>query len=246
METVKLQKYIAVCGLMSRRAAETEIAAGHVLVNGRPASLGDRIDPDTDSVVYKGRQVLPSKTDNTYIMLNKPAGVVTTMKDEDGRRSVADLVSDVGTRVYPIGRLDMYSEGLLLFTDDGELCKKLSHPSSEKEKIYRVTLVGEISDEKLSVLASPMTITEADGKPYALRACPVRLISRKESETLIEMTLHEGRNRQIRRMCEAVEVKIKHLCRISEGGISLGSLPKGKWRHLTENEVKTLKKGTEI
>ncbi len=243
--TEKLQKYVAACGLMSRRAAEKEIASGKVLVNGHPASLGDRIDPDTDAVTYQGKRVLPGKKGHTYIMLNKPAGVVTTMKDENGRQTVADLVSDVGVRVYPIGRLDMYSEGLLLMTDDGEVCRALSHPSSEKEKIYRVTLVGEVTDEVLSVLSAPMTITEANGKPYTLRECPVRLISRDRSETVIEMTLHEGRNRQIRRMCEAVGVKIKRLCRISEGGLTLGRLPRGKWRHLTENEIEILKKGTE-
>ncbi len=242
-ETEKLQKYIASCGLMSRRAAETEIAAGRVLVNGVPAKLGDRIAPDTDTVIYKGKRVLPSKTGHTYIMLNKPAGVVTTMKDEVGRPTVAELTENVGARVYPVGRLDMYSEGLLIMTDDGEACRALSHPSSEKEKVYRVTLVGEVSDELISALGKPMTITEANGKPYALRACPTSLISRTADETLIEMTLYEGRNRQIRRMCEALGVKIKRLCRISEGGLSLGALPRGKWRHLTENEVNLLKKG---
>lgn len=226
---------------MSRRAAESEIALGKVLVNGTPATLGDRIDTEADTVTYKGKRVLPSATEHTYIMLNKPAGVVTTMKDEEGRRSVADLTADVGVRVYPIGRLDMYSEGLLLLTDDGELCRALSHPSSQKEKVYAVTLVGEVDDEKLDVLSRPMTITEADGKPYALRACPVSLVSRSEAETVIEMALHEGRNRQIRRMCEAVGVKIKRLVRISEGGLSLGSLRRGKWRRLSAREVEILK-----
>lgn len=241
METVKLQKYMAACGLMSRRAAEAEISLGRVLVNGAPAALGDRIDPDTDTVAYKGKRVLPLSSEHTYIMLNKPAGVVTTMKDEEGRRTVADLTADVGVRVYPVGRLDMYSEGLLILTDDGELCKKLSHPSSEKTKIYRVTLVGDVSDEKLTALSRPMTITESNGKPYTLRTCPVSLISRENGETLIEMTLHEGRNRQIRRMCESLGVKIKRLVRISEGGLALGGLQKGKWRRLTDDEVALLK-----
>lgn len=241
METIKLQKYIAACGLMSRRAAEAEISLGKVFVNGSPASLGDRIDPETDVITYRGKRVLPSASGHTYIMLNKPAGTVTTMKDEEGRPTVADLISDLGVRVYPIGRLDMYSEGLLLLTDDGDLCRRLSHPSSQKEKIYTVTLVGEVDDEKLAALSRPMTITEANGKPYALRACPVSLISRENGETRIEMTLREGRNRQIRRMCESLGLKIKRLVRISEGGLTLGVLPRGKWRHLSRDEVELLK-----
>ncbi len=244
--TVKLQKYIASCGIMSRRAAEAEIASGKVTVNGKIAKLGDRITPETDVVIYKGKRVTPSACGHVYIMLNKPVGFVTTMKDEEGRSSVAELVADVGTRVYPIGRLDMYSEGLLLLTNDGDFCKQLSHPSYEKAKIYKVTLVGEVTEEKLKALSSPMTITEANGGTYRVRSCPVKLISRKEGETEIEITLREGRNRQIRRMCDAIDLKIKRLVRISEGGLSLGSLPRGKWRHLTANEVESLKTKKDI
>ncbi len=246
METLKLQKYIASCGVMSRRAAENEIATGKVTVNGVIAPIGLRVDPETDIVCIKGKRVLPRTSAHTYIMLNKPFGYVTTMKDDKGRLSVADLLHGINARVYPIGRLDMYSEGLLLLTDDGDFCRLLSHPLYRKSKIYRVTLVGEVSDEKLTKLASPMTIIEADGTPYALKACPVSLISRQNGETEIEITLYEGRNRQIRRMCDALEIKIKRLVRISEGGLSLGELPKGKWRHLTEDEVELLKKQKDI
>lgn len=241
METIKLQKYLALSGLMSRRAAETEIAAGKVTVNGVTATLGDRVDPDRDTVVYNNRTVRPTSAEKTYIMLNKPAGVVTTMKDEEGRRSVADLVSDVPARVYPVGRLDMFSEGLLIMTDDGDLCQALSHPRSGKEKVYRVTFPAAVSDEVLDRLSSPMTITEANGRPYRLAPCPVRLVSREEKKTEIEMILKEGRNRQIRRMCEVLGLKISRLVRIAEGGIELGTLPKGKWRRLTDDEINLLR-----
>ncbi len=240
METIKLQKFLALSGLMSRRAAEAEIAAGKVTVNGITAALGDRVDPDSDTVIYNNRTVTVNGAQKTYIMLHKPAGVVTTMKDEEDRRSVADLTADVPARVYPVGRLDMFSEGLLIMTDDGDLCQALSHPRSGKEKVYRVTFPTNVSDELLRKLSSPMTITEANGKPYRLSPCPVRLISREEKKTEIEMILREGRNRQIRRMCESLGLKISRLVRIAEGGIELGSLPKGKWRRLTEEEIKLL------
>ena len=244
-DSVKLQKYIADAGLMSRRAAEREIEAGAVTVNGVTAHLGDRIDPETAEVAVQGKIVTPGRGTHTYIMLNKPAGVVTTMKDEKekDRRTVADLVSDVGARVYPVGRLDMYSDGLLLMTDDGELANALSHPRGGGEKVYRVSFPRYVSDDILDCLSRPMTITEADGKPYKLLPCGVRLISRDSASTVIEMTLHEGRNRQIRRMCDAVGIKISRLTRISEGGLSLGDLRPGKWRRLTDEEIDVLKKG---
>lgn len=241
-ETVKLQKFIADSGLMSRRAAERKIAEGDVTVDGVTAHLGDRVDPDAAHVSVCGRDIPRRTGTHTYIMLNKPAGVITTMKDEDGkkRRTVAELVSDVPARVYPVGRLDMYSDGLLLLTDDGELANALSHPSGNKEKVYRVTLRGRVGDSSLRALASPMTITEADGREYALAPCGVSLISASDTSTVIEMTLREGRNRQIRRMCEKLGLKITRLTRISEGGISLGELPPGRWRYLTDEEKSAL------
>ncbi len=239
-ESIKLQKYIADCGVMSRRAAEKEISAGHVTVNGVPASRGDRVNPDTARVKICGRVVVNRARGHTYIMLNKPPCVLTTMKDERGRRTVADLVSDVPARVYPVGRLDMYSDGLLIMTDDGALANALCHPSGNKEKVYRVTLRGEADDTILSALGSPMTIKEADGRDYELTPCEVTLISRSGERTVIEMTLHEGRNRQIRRMCDMLGVKIMRLTRIAEGGVTLGSLPIGAWRYLTEEEINAL------
>lgn len=241
MESIKLQKYISMCGVMSRRAAETEIQNGLVFVNGVKASVGDRVDPENDTVTYKGKRIRPCGGEHTYIMLNKPIGVVTTMKDEEGRTSVAELTSNVGKRVYPVGRLDMYSEGLLILTDDGELCQALSHPSFKKEKVYTVSLVGNVPDETLATLSSPMTITEADGKPYRLSACPVSILKRDAEKTVINITLSEGRNRQIRRMCDSLGLKISRLTRISEGGLSLGKLPRGKWRYLTDEEIQKLK-----
>lgn len=235
-ETVKLQKYISDAGLMSRRAAEREIASGHVTVGGVTAHLGDRVDPMTADVTVCGRRVTPHGADHIYIMLNKPVGVVTTMNDEKGRRTVADLVSDVPARVYPVGRLDMYSDGLLIMTNDGELANSLTHPRGGNEKVYRVTLPSDVGDDLLMRLASPMTITEDDGKKYALAACGVTLISRTDGMTVVEMTLREGRNRQIRRMCESLGLRISRLTRISEGGLSLGDLPAGKWRYLTQEE----------
>lgn len=244
--TVKLQKYIADAGIMSRRAAEREIEAGNVAVNGVTASLGDRVDPENDEVTLRGRTVPRSSGALVYIMLNKPAGVISTMNDENDRgrgrerRTVADLVGDVPARVFPVGRLDMYSDGLLIMTNDGGLANALSHPGGGVEKVYRVTLNGCVNDGALHKLASPMTITEADGTQYRLRECGVNLVERDDERTVIEMTLREGRNRQIRRMCGALGLKISRLTRISECGVALDRLPVGKWRYLTEEEKEKL------
>ncbi len=237
--TVKLQKYIADSGLMSRRAAERLIAEGRVAVGGVTAALGDRVDPCLADVTLDGKKVTPAPDEHTYIALHKPAGIVSTMMDDEGRRTVADLTREVPARVYPIGRLDMYSDGLLLMTNDGALANALAHPRGDVAKVYRVTLSGNVGDDKLSALASPMTITEADGTRYALRPCEVSLISRG-GDTIIEMTLHEGRNRQIRRMCTSLGLTVKRLTRISEGSVPLGELPPGKWRYLTNDELSAL------
>lgn len=240
MEKIRIQKYFSEAGVMSRRTAEAEIAAGRVTVNGEAAKLGDKIDPDADTVMWNGRKVRAAVGKKIYIMLNKPVGVVSTMSDERGRKCVAELVSSVGARVFPIGRLDMYSDGLLLMTNDGEAAHRAAHPSGGGEKIYRVTLSGEVSDDKLAALASPVTITERDGGKYTVAPCPTRMVYRDGAKTVVEMTLHEGRNRQIRRMCEALDLKITRLTRISECGIELGSLPTGSWRHLKNDEIKKL------
>ena len=246
MESVKLQKYFSDCGVMSRRAAEEEIKMGRVKVNGSVAELGLRIDPERDVVEYRGRRIKPSDKERICILLNKPRGFVTTLSDEKGRRTVADLVASVGRRVYPIGRLDMDSDGLLLLTDDGELANRLTHPRHEIPKIYHVTVSGEASAEQLSKLCAPM---ELDG--YEILPVKSEVISRDSRSTTLEMTLYEGRNRQIRKMCEAVGLRISRLCRVAIGELELGALEVGRWRELTpdelsylKGEIKTLRKDT--
>ena len=239
METVKLQKYFTDCGVLSRRAAEAEIAAGKVKVNGEIAYLGQRIDPEADKVEYKGKTVTKNSEDKICIMLNKPRGFVTTLSDERGRPTVSELVADLGRRVYPVGRLDMDSDGLLLLTDDGELANKLTHPRHEIPKIYRVTVKGSVDGEALDKLRSPMVL---DGYEIMPVETSVVDISADRQETLLEMKLYEGRNRQIRKMCELCGLKISRLSRIAVGKISIGSLPVGKWRVLSADELNYLKK----
>ena len=238
MEEMRLQKYISTAGLMSRRAAEKEIEAGRFKVNGQPAELGQKIIPGKDRVTYKGQPVEIKKNDRkVYIMLNKPRGYVTTLSDDKSRKCVAELVSDVDTRVYPIGRLDMDSEGLLLFTNDGELANKLMHPRHRIPKIYHVRVSGEISPEQLKALGKPMIIDD-----YEILPVNCEIITRKENYTVIRMELYEGRNRQIRKMCEQTSLEIQKLQRVAIGNIKLGDLSPGKWRHLTKTQVDYLKK----
>ena len=246
MESVKLQKYFSDCGVMSRRAAEEEIKMGRVKVNGSVAELGLRIDPETDVVEYRGQRITRSKEEKICILLNKPRGFVTTLSDEKGRRTVAELVASVGRRVYPVGRLDMDSDGLLLLTDDGELANRLTHPRHEIPKIYHVTVSGEVSAEQLSALRAPM---ELDG--YEILPVRTEVVASDCRSTVLEMTLYEGRNRQIRRMCEKVGLKINRLCRVAIGEIELGELETGKYRRLTpdelaylKGEIKTIRKDT--
>ncbi len=236
MDSIKLQKYFSDCGVMSRRAAEEEIKKGLVRVNGAVAELGLRIDPERDTVEYKGKPVIPQKQKKCYILLNKPRGFVTTLSDEKGRPTVATLVSDLGRRVYPVGRLDMDSDGLLILTDDGELTNRLTHPRHEIPKIYHVSVVGKISEQTLDALSRPMVL---DG--YKILPVKVRVLDYDGALTTLEFTLYEGRNRQIRKMCDTQDLKIKRLCRVAIGEISLGSLEAGKWRYLTDNEVKYLR-----
>lgn len=228
-EKIRLQKYFSDCGALSRRNAEKEILAGRVRVNGALATLGDRIDPDTDVVEFNGKPLKP-RCDRPYryLMLNKPRGYVSTAKDEKGRRNVTELTRGAHTRLYPVGRLDMDSEGLLLLTDDGGFTNHLTHPRHEIPKIYHVTLTSVPTSEQLNALRSPM---ELDG--YRLREVEILQIA----PSVLEMKLYEGRNRQIRRMCQAVDLKIVRLCRVAIGKIELGNLPVGKWRELTDDEV---------
>ena len=231
-EKLRLQKYFSDCGLLSRRAAEAEILAGKVTVNGSVAQLGDKIDPDTDTVTYQGKPVRPrTNREYLYVMLNKPRGYVTTSKDERGRKAVTDLTKSVGSRIYPVGRLDMDSEGLLLLTDDGEFANHLTHPRHEIPKIYHVSVSPAVTTQHLTSLSAPM---ELDG--YHLR--PVTIY--KLGERDLEMHLYEGRNRQIRKMCEAVGLKVKRLCRVAIGDLTVAGLECGSWRYLTDAEIKYL------
>ena len=236
MEKIRLQKFFTDAGVMSRRAAEKEIADGRVRVNGVLAQVGDKIDPELDVVEYKGRVVPYRASGYTYIMLNKPVGCVTTADDEKGRKNVIELVSTLRKRVYPVGRLDMNSDGLLLLTDDGELANKLTHPRHNIPKIYRVNVTKIPTEEQLAILRSPLVL---DG--YRIQPVKTEVVDTCDG-ALLEMTLYEGRNRQIRRMCEAAGLRISRLTRIAIGELKLGNLSSGKWRHLTEEEIEYLKK----
>jgi len=230
----RLQKLIAASGLCSRRTAEAWIEAGRVSVNGATAALGQSADPERDTICVDG-EPLARQERRIYLMLNKPRGFVCTLSDEKGRPTVAQLVSDCGARVVPVGRLDYDSEGLLLMTNDGEWMQRVLHPSYEIDKIYHVTVAGGSADvrtcaEKLSALAS------VDGEAIHPARVEVLRMGRKTAE--LSITIHEGKNRQIRRMCAAVGVHVKRLRRVAEHRLSLGALPEGKWRYLTEEEVR--------
>ncbi len=232
----RLQKLIASAGLCARRTAEEWIAAGRVCVNGAVASLGDRADPETDTVTVDGAP-LPGKPGAVYLMLNKPRGYVTTLSDEYGRRTAAELVADCGVRVYPVGRLDRDSEGLLLFTNDGELAQRLLHPRHQVDKVYLVTVRGDIrgAAERL------MAITQLDGEPIA--PAQAAEVSRHEGQAVLRVTIHQGKNRQVRRMCAQIGLHVVRLQRIQEDSLLLGDLPAGKWRYLTDQELQGLRGG---
>ena len=220
---------------MSRRAAEESIRRGDVAVNGVTASIGDSADPETDEITVCGAPLTPGEGKKYYIMLNKPAGYVTTMSDERGRRTVAQLVSDVPARVYPVGRLDYDSDGLLIMTNDGEFANHIMHPSGQKDKTYRVLVTGDaVSGVKR--LLGPM---ELDG--VALCRPRVRRLRSDGDASLLEITIHEGKNRQIRRMCAIAGLTVKRLTRVSVGGVELGELKSGAWRELTEGEIEALR-----
>lgn len=232
----RLQKLIASAGLCARRTAEEWIAAGRVCVNGAVASLGDRADPETDTVTVDGAP-LPGKPGAVYLMLNKPRGYVTTLSDEYGRRTAAELVADCGVRVYPVGRLDLDSEGLLLFTNDGELAQRLLHPRHQVDKVYLVTVRGDIrgAAERL------MAITQLDGEPIA--PAQAAEVARHEGQAMLRVTIHQGKNRQVRRMCAQIGLHVVRLQRIQEDSLLLGDLPAGKWRYLTGQELQGLRGG---
>lgn len=235
-DTIRLQKYFTDCGVLSRRAAEEEIRAGRVTVNGTVAEIGQRICPESDTVMWRGKKIRPTATTHHYILLNKPRGFVTTLSDEKGRPTVADLVKGVGVRVYPVGRLDMDSDGLLLLTDDGELTNRLTHPKHEIPKHYHVTVTGSPSFEVLQRLAAPFLL---DG--YQTLPVQVKVVTANENTTTLAFRLFEGRNRQIRRMCEEVGLSITRLTRVAIGNLKLDTLREGAYRHLSPAEVAYLK-----
>jgi 23S rRNA pseudouridine2605 synthase len=224
---------------MSRRAAEKEIEMGNVSVNGHVATLGTKIDPRNDNITYKGKKIKYEKTEYIYIMMNKPRGYLSSTSDDRDRKCVTDLLDGVKTRVYPVGRLDLISEGMLLLTNDGELKNRLTHPSHTIPKVYRVKVAGKVDDEQYEILTSPLVI---DG--YKIKPVEVTIQDEDETGTVMKMTLFEGRNRQIRKMCEQAGLTVKRLSRVSIGNLKLDGLPVGKWRYLDEKEVDYLYKAT--
>lgn len=230
---VRLQKFMAECGVASRRKSEELIEMGKVKVNGHVAHIGDKVNPKKDLVTVRGKRI--NKADKMYyIMLNKPRGYVTTVSDELGRKTVMDLI-DVNARVYPVGRLDKDSEGLLLLTNDGSFANALTHPKHNYAKVYRVTVRPGVDDSILEKLRNGI---EIDGRKTA--PCDVNVITEEEGRVVLEFILREGRNRQIRKMCEAVNLEVARLKRISIGPVKLGMLQTGKTRMLTDNEVRKL------
>lgn len=231
----RLQKILSAAGACSRRAAEDYIRAGRVTVNGVVAHIGQKADPDKDSIMLDGREIVNKHDEFLYMMLHKPVGYVTTLSDEQGRPSVADLIQDIPERVWPVGRLDQNSEGLLLLTNDGDITHRLLHPSFRVEKEYHVWVNGNIS-RALPILRGPL---ELDGELLA----PAQIdVMRDEGEHgVLKFVIHQGKKRQVRRMCAAGGLKVTRLLRVREGELLLGDLPKGKWRTLSESEIKYLK-----
>ena len=230
----RLQKLLSAAGVCSRRAAEEYITAGRVTVNGERAELGRRADPERDEILVDGKPLRP-EAGKMYLLLNKPRGYVTTLSDEKGRKTAAELVADCGERVYPVGRLDLDSEGLLLMTNDGDLMQHLLHPSGEINKTYRVSVYGAVS----GVAARLAAITDLEGEK--IRPAQVEVLRQTGQTAELAITIHEGKNRQIRRMCALCGLTVKRLCRVKEHTLVLGDLPAGKWRHLTAEEVAALK-----
>ena len=231
---IRLQKYMSENGIASRRKSEEMIVAGKVKVNGRVASLGDKVDPIRDKIVVSGKRVVRTKT-KMYIMLHKPRGFVTTMSDELGRKCVSELVEDAGVRLFPVGRLDRNSEGLLLMTNDGAFSNMLTHPSRHVSKVYRVTVREKVTEDQLVKLTEGIMLDGTKTLP-----CDVHIIDKDENRTVLNIVLYEGRNRQIRRMCEAVGLTVIRLKRTEIAGVRLGMLPQGKWRELNEKEMQHL------
>ncbi len=237
MEKIRLQKIIADSGYCSRRKAEQLIEQGYVTVNGRSCSVGDKADPASD-LIKVGDDIIPAaRAEKRYIMLNKPRGYVTTMQDEMGRKTAAELLDGIEERLYPVGRLDRNSEGLLLFTNDGEFANDIMHPSRHVSKTYRVTIDGRVNEDQLSRLMSGV---ELDDGTYTL-PCTVEVLSEAANRTVLRFVIKQGLNRQIRRMCTAVGLNVGRLRRTAIGGVKLGMLKPGEWRELTKDELRILR-----
>lgn len=237
---IRLQKFLSEAGVASRRKAEEMIRNGMVKVNGAVAQIGDSVDPKRDTVTVKGKKVR-KESNMRYILLNKPRGYVTTTDDDLGRKCVLELVKDVKERIYPVGRLDRVSEGALILTNDGVFANAMMHPSKHVPKTYRVTVRPGITNEQAEILA---TGVEIDGRMTA--PAEVRILSKEEGRAVLEIVLYEGRNRQIRRMCEALNLEVARLRRIAVGSIKLGMLQTGEWRDLTPQEVESLFKAAGV
>lgn len=231
---VRLQKVLAESGVASRRKSEELIAAGKVRVNGQVAQVGDKVDPRKDTITVGGKP-LASKPKHMYIMLHKPRGFITTMEDEKDRRCVAELVQDVPVRVYPVGRLDRDSEGLLLMTNNGTFANSMMHPSRHVPKTYRVTVRPAVTEDQLTQMSVGMMI---DGRRTA--PARVKVLSQEQGRVVLEIVLYEGRNREIRNMCQQLGLEVARLKRIAVGPVKLGMLQPGKWRELTAEEVRVL------
>lgn len=236
---IRLQKYLADNGVASRRKSEELIERGKVKVNGHVASIGDKVDPKRDIVAVSGQRIEP-QSGTVYIMLNKPRGYVTTMNDEMGRKCVAELIGDIEERIYPVGRLDRDSEGLLLFTNDGEFANMMTHPSMHISKTYRVTVRPAATEEQLVEMSSGIVI---DGKKTL--PANIQFLGGDSDRSILQMTIHEGRNRQIRRMCEAVGLETIRLKRVSIGSLKLGMLQPGQYRELKKEEIAALKRSAQ-
>lgn len=230
----RIQKIISARGIASRRKAEEMILQGRVTCNGQVCTLGQTAEESVDEICLDGK-LLPSKQKFVYIMLNKPKGYVTTLSDEKERKNVVQLVSECGCRVYPVGRLDMDSEGLLLLTNDGEFANRVMHPSEQVDKVYRVEVKGYSSDG-LERLKKPIVL---DG--YRIHPPKVEVVVDSDTYATLQITIHEGRNRQVRRMCARAGMQVKRLIRVQEGSLRLADLPCGKWRYLQPDELEAMR-----
>ena len=236
METIRIQKYFTDCGILSRRAAEAAIEAGQITVNGVSATIGQKIDPSSDIIKYKGRVIRPTYREYSYYMLNKPRGFITSLSDEKGRKCVTELLGGVRERVYPVGRLDYNSEGLLLLTNDGQTANKLTHPKNMISKQYIVIVSGKVDEDAEKVISSTVY---SDGQ--ALKAKKVEILSEGDKKSVILFEMTEGKNREIRRICEAAGLTVCRLKRISIGVLELGRLPMGRYRALTDEEIEYIR-----